>query len=211
MNNGVYFVAKRLMDILGALVGIVIFFPVLVIAALAIRLDSPGSVVFIQRRVGKGGKFFGMYKLRSMLENAEELLEKDPELMARYRAGSFKLENDPRVTRVGRFLRKWSIDEAPQFFNILRGEMSLVGPRAFKPDEFEEQRKKFPEVAADAVLALSVKPGLTGLWQVSGRSEIPFRERIRLDAEYTRRCSLWEDVKILLKTPWIVIQCKGAR
>jgi exopolysaccharide production protein ExoY len=210
IHNSPYTIVKRSVDILGALVGIVVFSPAFVFSAIAIGLDSPGPVIFIQTRVGRGGKRFGMYKFRSMLRNAEEILEKDPELMARYKAGSFKLEDDPRITRVGRFMRKRSIDEVPQLFNILRGEMSLVGPRALKPDELEEQRKKFPDAAEDVALALTVKPGLTGLWQVSGRSDVAFRERVKLDAEYARRRSLWEDIKILVKTPWVVLKGKGA-
>lgn len=201
---------KKAVDILSALVGFIVFFPVFFVAALVIRLDSPGPIVFIQKRVGKGGRIFGMYKLRSMIEDAEEFLKQDPELLKEYKKGSYKLESDPRITRIGRFLRKTSIDEIPQFLNILKGEMSLVGPRAFKPDELEEQRRQFPEIKEELAIALTVKPGLTGPWQVSGRSQIGFVERVRLDANYARKLSLWQDLKILLRTPFAVIKADGA-
>lgn len=202
--------AKKAVDILGALAGFVVFSPIFLITALAIRFDSPGPIIFVQKRVGKGGKVFGMYKFKSMVNNAEELLQKDPKLLEQYKKGSYKLEDDPRVTRVGRILRKTSMDELPQFLNILKGEMSLVGPRAFKPDELEEQQRKLPESRGDVASVLTAKPGLTGLWQVLGRSEIDFAERVKLDAEYARRRSLLGDIKIILKTPLVVIRCKGA-
>jgi len=203
---------KRAIDILGALVGIVSFSPVFALAAVAIKLSSPGPVIFVQSRVGRGGRIFGMYKFRSMVVNAEEILNSNPKLLKEYKEGGYKLrpEEDPRITRVGRILRKTSMDELPQFFNILKGEMSLVGPRAFKPDELEEQQRKFPALREVVSKVLTVKPGLTGLWQVSGRSEVGFAERVKLDAEYAQRQSLWEDVKILLKTPWAVVGGKGA-
>ena len=202
--------AKRAVDILGALAGLVVFSPIFLITALAVRFDSPGPLIFTQKRVGKGGKVFGMYKFKSMVNNAEELLQKDPKLLEQYKKGSYKLEDDPRVTKVGRILRKTSMDELPQFLNILRGEMSLVGPRAFKPDELEEQQRKLPESRENVSAVLTAKPGLTGLWQVSGRSGIDFAERVKLDAEYARRRSLLEDIKIILKTPLVVIKGKGA-
>lgn len=201
---------KRAIDILGALVGFVIFFPIFLIVALAIRFDSPGPLVFVQKRVGRGGKIFGMYKLRSMVDDAEGVLKRNPKLLRRYKKGSYKLEDDPRITRIGRIIRKTSMDEIPQFLNILRGEMSLVGPRAFKYDELAEQRRRFPEIEKELTTALTVKPGLTGLWQVSGRSGVGFAERVRLDAEYARKLSLWEDLKILFRTPFAVIKADGA-
>jgi len=201
---------KRAVDIFGALVCVVLFFPIFLVVALAIKIDSHGPVVFVQRRVGRGGRVFGMYKLRSMVDNAEEFLNRDLRLLEQYKKRGYKLENDPRVTRVGRVLRKTSIDEIPQFLNVLKGEMSLVGPRAFKPDELEEQMRKFPEMKKELEVALTVKPGITGLWQISGRSEIGFAERVRLDAEYARKKSLLRDILILLKTPWAVVRCRGA-
>lgn len=213
MNNerSDYTTAKWVIDIFGALVGVVVSAPIFFLAAIAIKLNSPGPIIFVQRRVGKGGKVFGMYKFRSMVQNAEEILNKDPELLEKYREGSYKLrvEEDPRITRVGRVLRRTSMDELPQLFNILKGEMSLVGPRAYKPDEIRDWKRKHPG-SRDVRLLLAVKPGLTGLWQVSGRSEVDFAERVRLDAEYVKKKSLWGDVKILLRTPWVVIGGKGA-
>jgi lipopolysaccharide/colanic/teichoic acid biosynthesis glycosyltransferase len=206
----VYERLKRAIDVFGSLLGLVIFFPVFLIAALIVRIDSPGPIVFIQKRVGKDGKVFGMYKLRSMVDEAEEHLKRDPNLLKEYKKGSYKLENDPRITRVGKILRKTSVDEIPQILNILRGEMSLIGPRAFKPDELGEQQRRFPEIKKELATALTVKPGLTGLWQVSGRSEIDFKERVKLDADYARSLSFWEDLKILIRTPFAVIKANGA-
>jgi undecaprenyl-phosphate galactose phosphotransferase len=125
--------------------------------------------------------------------------------------GSYKLINDPRVTKVGKFIRKHSLDEVPQFFNILLGDMSLVGPRAYYPDEIKEQQQKYPDTKQAVKIVLSVKPGLTGFWQVSGRSEINFDKRIQMDAEYVKKRSIIYDLKIVAKTPWAMISGKGAR
>lgn len=182
--------------------------------ALAIKLDSSGPALFTQVRVGRGGKLFSMYKFRSMVKDAEMVLERwkleNPELWEKYKANNFKLEDDPRVTSVGKILRRLSLDELPQFFNILKGEMSLVGPRAYKPDELKHQAERYPQAKADIEALLTVKPGITGLWQVSGRSEVDFADRVRLDAVYARRKSLLEDVKIIFQTPLVVMRGRGA-
>lgn len=188
--------------------------PVIAIVAIAIKLDSKGPILAdTPRRVGKKGKLFKMYKFRSMVENAHELLRENPKyakLYDLYKRGSFKLKDDPRITRVGRFIRKHSLDEIPQFFNILKGEMGVVGPRAYYPDELREQQKKYPHTAESVKIVLSVKPGLTGYWQVSGRSEINFDKRIEMDAAYVKKSNIAYNLWIIAKTPWAMISGKGA-
>jgi len=205
---------KRLTDIIGSLILLIIFLPICLIAALVIRLDSPGPIFAdTPERVGKDGKLFKMYKFRSMIANAHRLLRRDPKfkkLYKQYKKESYKLREDPRVTRVGRFIRKHSVDEIPQLFNVLKGEMSLVGPRAYYPDELEDQQRKYPYTKKMVRLVLSTKPGITGAWQVSGRSEINFDKRIAMDADYVKRHSILYDVLILIKTPWAMISGKGA-
>lgn len=210
-----YETAKRFLDLLFSLGLIVVFFPIILIVGIAIRLDTPGPVFAdTPPRVGKNGKPFKMYKFRSMIQNAHELLREDPEfakLYQQYKTESYKLKDDPRITKVGKFIRKHSLDEVPQLFNILKGDMSLVGPRAYYPDELREQQKKYPETQDAVKVVLSVKPGLTGFWQVSGRSEINFDRRIQMDAEYVRNRSVFYDFVIIAKTPWAMISGKGAR
>lgn len=202
---------KRLMDVAGGLFGIIIFSPLLLTIALAIILDSRGPVMAdTPMRVGKNGKLFKMYKFRSMVVGAQDLLQQNPELLKEYKRNSYKLHNDPRVTNVGKFIRKFSIDEFPQFFNIVRGEMSLVGPRAYYPFELEEQQKKYPKSRDFVKVILSSKPGLTGVWQVSGRSEINFDKRVEMDAQYVQRRSVLYDVYLILKTIPAVLFGRGA-
>ena len=202
---------KRLVDIIGSLVGLILFSPLLFLATLAIKLDSPGPVMAdTPMRAGKNGKLFRIYKFRSMVQNAHEILEKDPKLLEEYKKNSYKIFNDPRVTKVGRFLRKFSIDEFPQFFNIFKGEMSLVGPRAYYPYELEEQQKSYPQSRKYVKVILSGKPGLTGVWQVTGRSDINFDKRVMMDAEYVKRKSIFYDFWIILKTIPAVISGRGA-
>lgn len=209
----VYTFFKRSLDIVGAVFGIIIFSPILVLTSIAIKMTSDGPVlVEVSTRVGQDGKIFRMYKFRSMIKDAHDLIRKDPvfkKIFDEYKKNSFKLKNDPRITPLGRFLRKTSIDELPQLFNVLKGEMSLVGPRAFYPDELEVQKKEFP-VCKDLIgEALLVKPGITGLWQVSGRSKIGFDKRIEMDAKYAKSKSISMDLFILLKTPLVVIKGEG--
>ncbi|OGH11547.1 MAG: hypothetical protein A3B38_01935 [Candidatus Levybacteria bacterium RIFCSPLOWO2_01_FULL_36_13] len=213
-KNGFYEKIKRMVDIIFSLILIILFSPLIILLAVLIKLDSKGPVLAdTPKRVGRGGKLFKMYKFRSMVENAHRLLRKNPEyskLFYEYKRGSYKLKDDPRVTRVGHFIRKHSLDEVPQFFNILRGEMSLVGPRAYYPDELEEQQKQYPHTKGAVKVVLSVKPGVTGYWQVSGRSEINFDKRIEMDAMYVKKRSIIYDLWIILKTPWAMISGKGA-
>jgi lipopolysaccharide/colanic/teichoic acid biosynthesis glycosyltransferase len=184
------------------------------LTAIAIKLDSPGPVFAdVPERVGQKGRKFKMLKFRSMIVNAHRLLREDPQFAAlyeEYKKGSYKLKNDPRITRVGKFIRKHSIDEIPQLINMLRGEMSLVGPRAYYPDELENQQEEYPHTRALVKKVLSVKPGITGLWQVSGRSKINFDKRIAIDAAYVDKVSLFIDLKIIFVTPWVMITGKGA-
>lgn len=207
-------VAKRVMDIVLSAILLILFLPLIILIFIAIKLDSKGPILAdTPERVGKRGRLFKMYKFRSMVENAHEMLRENPEykkLYSVYKRGSYKLKNDPRVTRAGRFIRKHSLDEIPQLFNILKGDMSLVGPRAYYPDELKEQQKKYPYTEESVRIVLSVKPGLTGYWQVSGRSEINFDKRIEMDATYVKKQNIFYDLLIILKTPWAMISGKGA-
>lgn len=206
-----YDFVKRLMDIVGGIIGIIIFSPLLIAVAIAIKLNSNGPVMAdTPMRVGRNGKLFKMYKFRSMVVGAQDLLQKNPELLKQYKLNSYKLHNDPRVTSVGRFIRKFSIDEFPQFFNIVKGEMSLVGPRAYYPFELEEQQKKYPKSRDFVKVILSSKPGLTGVWQVSGRSEINFDKRVEMDAQYVQRRSVLYDIYLIAKTIPAVLFGRGA-
>lgn len=205
---------KRLIDIIGSIVGIIFLSPVMIGASIFIKIVSPEGPVLadIPNRVGKDKKTFKFYKFRSMYPNAHEMLKKDPKLYDKYVKNNYKLssDEDPRLIKGGVFLRKSSIDELPQFFNVLKGEMSLVGYRAYYPDEIEEQVKRFPEAKKYMSQVMKVKPGITGLWQVSGRSDIGFVDRVRLDAKYAKNVSLLYDLRIVLKTPYVVLLGKGA-
>lgn len=197
-----YLVAKRLFDMTVVLLASPFWVPVLVLIGLLIWIDSPGaSVVFFQNRTGRGGKRFRMYKFRSMVPNAEELKQKYMHLNE-LRWPDFKITNDPRVTRIGRILRKSSMDELPQLLNILKGEMSLVGPR---PTSFGAETYQLWHTER-----LDVLPGVTGLWQVFGRASMEFDDRLRLDIAYIERRSLWFDFNILLKTVTAVFESRGA-
>ena len=195
---------KRVMDIVGGLVGMAItlvFFPFI---AIAIKLDSPGPVLFSQTRIGRNGRRFKIYKFRSMYLDAEER-KKELEQQNEMQGLMFKMENDPRITKVGKFIRKTSIDELPQFYNVVKGDMSLVGTRPPTADEFEKYNQYYRR-------RISMTPGLTGLWQVSGRSEIEnFDDVVKYDLEYIDGWSLTLDVKILLRTIWVVIAGRGSK
>lgn len=205
---------KRVFDVILALFLLVIFWPIYICTAIAIKLTSHGPLFAdVPERVGQNTKSFKMFKFRSMINNAHELLRTDPglaKLYDEYKKSSYKLTNDPRITGVGKFIRKHSLDEIPQLLNVVKGEMSIVGPRAYYKDELEEQQKKYPHTKGLVKKVLSVKPGITGLWQVSGRSQINFDKRIGLDAYYVDGISLLTDLKIILKTPWIMLTGRGA-
>jgi Undecaprenyl-phosphate galactose phosphotransferase WbaP len=197
---------KFLIDLAATLIGGLFLLPLIGLIALLIKLDSPGPVFYTQLRIGHGGELFKAWKFRTMVQNADhalkDYLEKHPELREAWQRDQ-KLRYDPRVTRIGRFLRRTSLDELPQLWNILRGEMSLVGPRPIVEEEIPRYGDKFS-------LYTKVIPGLTGLWQVSGRNNITYKERVSLDAYYVRNWSVWLDVYILLRTIWIVLTGEGA-
>lgn len=209
-----YTFLKRLIDIIGSLALAIIFLPISIVVAIAIVLDSPGPVFAdTPQRVGKDGSPFKLYKFRSMIVNAHVKLRTDPKLKLlyqEYKRNSYKLREDPRVTTVGRFIRKHSLDEIPQFLNVLKGDMSLVGPRPYYADELVEQQRKYPHTKGLVQVVLSARPGITGWWQISGRSEVNFDKRIKLDADYVLKQSLFFDLNILFKTPWAMISGKGA-
>lgn len=193
-----YLRVKRMMDLILSLAALPIVLPILLVASIAIRMDSPGPALFVQTRIGLHGRHFALYKLRTMVANAEELKASTLDS----RTIHFKTLDDPRITRVGRFLRKTSLDELPQLFNVIRGDMSLVGPRptslnlaTYEP--WHERR-------------LEIRPGVTGLWQVSGRNAMTFDERVKLDIEYIDHLSLANDLKLLGQTVLVVVKGKGA-
>ena len=201
-SSASYDVEKRVMDILLAFVGILVFSPVFLIIAICIKLDDGGSVLHFREIVGFHGQRFFALKFRTMMRNADEYLAKHPALFHKYQQ-NMKLEHDPRITRVGQFLRKTSLDELPQLFNVLLGQMSLVGPRIIHPSELSRFGKYAPK-------RLSVKPGLTGLWQISGRQHTSYEERILLDMQYIDSRSWLLDIMILLKTVKVFIIHTGA-
>jgi lipopolysaccharide/colanic/teichoic acid biosynthesis glycosyltransferase len=203
LDRPVYRFAKRCFDLAMAVGLLALTAPVWIVVALLIRLTSPGPVLYKQLRVGRNGKPFFCYKFRTMRADADQILAADPALADAF-ARAWKLTNDPRITPIGRWLRKSSIDELPQLINLLRGEMSVVGPRPVQPRELEEQ------FGALAPLVVSVKPGLTSLWSVSGRSLLSYEERVALEAEYVRRRGFRLDLRILLLTIPSVITGRGA-
>ncbi len=203
-----YDFTKRALDIVVASVLSLVFLPVWLIVPLLIVLSSPGPIVYRHRRIGQGGKSFDMYKFRSMVMDADHILHhQDKKLLKKFKSLDWKLEakDDPRITPLGRILRSLTIDEFPQLYNVLKGEMSMVGPRAYLNRELSEQVKKYPGTKKLMDIVLTAKPGLTGLWQVSGRNEISFDKRVALDAQYAKVRSLWNDLKILWKTPQAMI------
>jgi lipopolysaccharide/colanic/teichoic acid biosynthesis glycosyltransferase len=202
LTGQAYFVAKRIMDLSLILMTLPFWLPLNGIIALVIRITSPGApVMFKQLRTGKNGRRFYMYKFRTMVPNAEELKAKYAHLNE-LQWPDFKITNDPRITPVGKFLRKTSLDEIPQLFNVLKGEMSLVGPR---PTSFGAETYKLWHTSR-----LDVMPGLTGLWQIIGRAQLEFDDRLRLDIAYIERASLWLDINILFQTVLAVFQSRGA-
>lgn len=201
-ENILYEVSKRALDVIASFLGLVILSPTLLIVAILIKLESKGAAIFSQSRIGLNGKEFKMYKFRSMVQNAEELKEK----LAKQNEMSgpmFKIKNDPRVTKVGKFIRKTSIDELPQLLNILKGDMTLVGPRPSLPREVE----KFESWM---LKRLEVKPGLTCYWQVSGRNNIDFYEWMKLDLKYVNDMNFWLDIKLIFKTVAVLFGDKNA-
>lgn len=195
---------KRILDLVVATSLIIAFAPFWIIVPLLIFFDSGWPVIFTHKRVGKGGEDFELFKFRSMVLNADEILhQKNHKLLQQFKKGDWKIaaKDDPRITPLGRFLRSFTIDEFPQLFNVLNGQMSMIGPRAYVRKELEEQSKKYPETKKYIPHILSVKPGITGPWQTSGRNEIPFSKRAEMDSEYAKNKNIKEDIRILLRTP----------
>ena len=198
--------AKRGLDLMVSCLMVVAFAPLLIAIWAAVRLTSPGAALFVQERVGRNGVVFPALKFRTMAVDAEErlaaYLAADPVARAEYKTFR-KLRHDPRITPIGTFLRRYSLDELPQLFNVLRGEMSLVGPRCYMPCELEDMAGKQP-------IILSVLPGITGLWQVSGRNSTTFAQRLDFDVRYVREHSLALDLAILMRTIWVVLAARNA-
>lgn len=201
-RNSLYEVIKRTIDIVISSIALIILSPVLLVVGICIKLESKGPIFFSQKRVGLNGEEFNMFKLRSMVVNAEELKEKLTS-QNEMTGPMFKMKDDPRITNVGKFIRKTSIDELPQLFNILRGEMSLVGPRPSLPKEVKEFEPWM-------LKRLEVKPGLTCYWQVMGRNTIQFEDWMRLDIKYVNERNLWIDIKLIFKTVFVLFGDKNA-
>ncbi len=201
-NLKFYEICKRGIDIIGAGSGLILLSPVIAIVACAVKFTSKGPIFFSQKRVGKNGQLFDMYKFRSMVVNAEELKEK---LVHQNEMSGpmFKMKEDPRVTKVGKFIRKTSLDELPQLWNVLKGDMSLVGPRPSLPKEVKQFEKWMYK-------RLTVKPGLTCYWQVSGRNNIDFEDWMKLDISYVEDRNLWIDIKLIFKTVLVLFGDKNA-
>lgn len=198
-----YYILKRCMDVIFSVLGIILMSPLMLIVSIAIKLNSKGPVIFTQRRVGKNGKYFNMYKFRSMVVGAESMLI-DLKSKNEMSGPMFKMKQDPRVTAVGKFIRKTSIDELPQLFNVLKGEMSLVGPRPNLPSEVSKFRPWQKE-------KLKAKPGLTCYWQVMGRNDIDFDNWMKLDVRYINERNTLLDLKLIFKTFFVLFGDKHAR
>ncbi|HOZ80631.1 MAG TPA: sugar transferase [Candidatus Woesebacteria bacterium] len=207
-NNQLFFIFKRLVDIVSSITLLILFSPIMLITAVLIKITSPGPVIFKQKRVGRNQTFL-MYKFRSMYigDNDEFLKTKYPELWEKYKKLDWKLpmNEDPRITKIGKYIRAASIDEMPQFINVLKGEMSLVGPRAYRDEELKENYQKYPQARKHIDIIRTAKPGITGLWQVSGRNDVNFQQRAELDAKYISQQSIVQDILIIFKTPFAMI------
>ena len=206
-KNYAYLFVKRLFDIVCGLLGIVILLPISIIVKISYMLTGDFHSIFLcQKRIGQNGKEFNFYKYRSMVVNADEVLKellKDPKLNKEYKVNK-KLANDPRITKMGKVLRKASLDELPQFINVLIGNMAMIGNRPYLPREKEDMGKYFNEI-------VKTKPGITGYWQVSGRNDVSFKQRLKLESYYSNHQSLKLDIKIFIKTFSVVLKKKGAK
>jgi len=196
---------KRLIDIFLTIFLIVLFFPVWFIVPFLILIESGQPIFYRHKRMGRNGKEFWIYKFRTMIVDADKVLFSNKRLLAEFKNGDWKLKNDPRITKLGRLLRNLTIDEFPQLLNVLKGEMSIVGPRAYLKKELKEQTKKYISTRKMIKAILTVKPGVTGVWQTSGRNIIPFAKRAKMDYDYAENLSFWRDLKIILKTPKAMI------
>jgi lipopolysaccharide/colanic/teichoic acid biosynthesis glycosyltransferase len=213
-----YSFIKRIIDIVGATFALIFFSPLIIIIALVGMTTSEGPVFYGPERVGKDNKTFKMLKFRSMYMykidgkqvHAQKYLESNPKLMRQYQKSSYKLHNDPRVTPLGKFIRRYSIDELPQLINVLKGDMSLVGPRAYQRDELTHQQNIYPQTRKYVKIISTARPGASGPWQTSGRSFINFDKRVEMDAKYVAKKSILYDMWIIIKTPISMITGRGA-
>jgi len=205
MKKTLFAIFKRTIDIICSLTLLIIFSPIILITMVLIKTDSPGPIFFKQKRVGKNSHEFWMYKFRSMYigDNDKRLRENYPKLWKKYKESGWKLEmsEDPRITPIGKKIRSLTIDEFPQLINVLKGDMSLIGPRAYREEELQEQEKKYPKTKKNIKIIRSAKPGITGVWQTSGRNDISFEQRAQMDAEYIQKQSFIEEIIIIFKTP----------
>lgn len=200
-----YLATKRIFDIIASSIGLILLSPIFLIIVILIKKEDKGKALFVQERIGKDGKAFHLYKFRSMVHNADEVLEemlKDPKIKKQYKK-SMKFEHDPRVTKIGNFIRKTSLDELPQLLNVLKGNMSLIGNRPYLPREKEDMGEYYSEI-------IKTKPGITGYWQVNGRSQTTFQERCKLESYYSSHMNLLLDIKIFFLTFYVVLKGKGA-
>lgn len=203
----IYYIFKRLFDILASSLMLILLSPVFLIVSIMIRKEDKGKAFFKQKRIGKNGKEINIYKFRSMIVNAEQVLEEmlanDENIRNEYLTNK-KLENDPRITKIGKFIRKTSIDELPQLINVLKGDMSLIGPRPYLFREKDDMGEAYDYI-------ITCRPGITGYWQVNGRSDTSFEERLELEKYYSQHINGWMDIKILCKTVGVVFKGKGAK
>jgi lipopolysaccharide/colanic/teichoic acid biosynthesis glycosyltransferase len=197
--------AKRLFDVMFSLSVLILFLPLYLLLVILIAISSPGPIFYVQERVGRNYKPFGCIKFRTMVENADELLldimEKSPHLREEFE-DNFKLKQDPRLTWIGRFLRLTSLDESPQFWNVLKGDMSVVGPRPLVPEELPKYGRHMDKI-------LTIRPGITGLWQVSGRNDIPYPHRVQIDVYYVNFRNFWLDLWLIVKTIGVIVSTKN--
>lgn len=207
-NNDIsYLMFKRIFDILVSIIALIVLLPFFIVISILIRIDTKGGAIFTQDRIGKNGKIFKLYKFRSMVLDADnilmEMLKNDKDKAIEYKLNK-KLKDDPRITKIGKFIRKTSIDELPQLINVLKGDMSLIGNRPYLPREKEDMGYLYDDI-------VSTKPGITGYWQVSGRNKLTFNNRLKMEADYSKIQSLDLDVYIFFKTFWILFKKDGAR
>ncbi len=205
ISKTIYLAIKRIFDIMCATLGFIIASPIFIIVGIAIRIEDGHSPILVQKRIGKHGKEFKFYKFRSMVPHADEILMemlKDPKTKQEYDINK-KLDHDPRITKVGQFIRKTSIDELPQLINIIKGDMSFIGNRPYLPREKNDMGSYFDEI-------VKTKPGLTGYWQTSGRSDVTFQNRLKLESYYSNHANIKMDIKIFFKTFTVVFKRKGA-
>lgn len=205
MKKIIFPIFKRTIDIFGSLILLIIFSPIMLVTMILIKVGSPGPIFFRQKRVGQNSRPFWMFKFRSMYtgDNDKRLRENYPKLWKKYKESGWKLPmcEDPRITPIGKKIRSLTIDEFPQLINVLKGEMSLVGPRAYREEELQEQENKYPKTRKYINIIRTAKPGITGVWQTSGRNDISFEQRAEMDAEYIKKKSYMEEILIILKTP----------